>query len=124
MLGIAGPAVRASGPRARPVAGTPLQVASNVDVILDCHDRAALDPAPGSYSLRVSRTDAWNRTVIGLVPLADGPTGWPPYVSTRCVNEQTSGALDLRAVSVRPGPAPATVSIDLDVVNSSRSTSR
>ncbi len=117
VLEIAGPAVRASSSRPRSVDGTEIPVAGNVDVILDCTDPAALDPADGSYSLRVSRTDAWGRTLVASVPLDDGATGWPTYVSGRCANEQTAGALELRGVTVRPGPRAASVSLGLDVVN-------
>ena len=70
VIGIEGPAVRASTARDHRLDGS-VPVASNIDVIVDCVDND-IDPEPGSYALLVS-TRCWNRTVVGRLPLVGSP---------------------------------------------------
>jgi hypothetical protein len=117
VVGLDGPAVRASSSNPHAAAGGDTPVAADVDAILDCTDPAALDPAPGSYTLRVARTDAWGRTLAGDVPVPDGPGGWPAYISTVCAGAHTVDGLALREVGVRDTGRTGVVALDLDVVN-------
>ena len=116
VLGLSGPAVRASTAREQ-VAGAAAPAASDVDVILDCFDPAALSPAPGSYRLRVARTDSVGRTVEAALPLPDTSVSWPNYVASACTQSQTWDAVTVRSLTVRPA-ASTTVELALQVVNS------
>jgi hypothetical protein len=117
LLGLVGPVIRASTTSPHAAAGGDVPVAADVDVVLDCSDTSALDPAPGSYALRVARTDAWGRTLVGTVPVPDGPAGWPVYVASMCAATHTGAGIELRGVEVRDSGKVGVVRLDLDVVN-------
>lgn len=117
VLGIEGPAVRASTAHDHELDGS-VPVAADVDAMVDCWDVASLDPEPGSYALRVARTDAWNRTVVGLVPVADPAQGWPASVASMCAGQQARSGIEIRDVTVRASAAGgAATTLELDVVN-------
>jgi hypothetical protein len=117
VLGLVGPVVRASSANPHAADGGDVPVAADVDVVIDCLDPDALDPAPGSYRLRVARTDVRGRTLVATVPVPDGQTGWPVYVSSTCAGQQTVDGLELRRVDVRDTGRIGVVRLDLDVLN-------
>ena len=103
VTGLVGPGVRASG--ASPQAGSQRESAAelaraDVDVVLDCFDDDSLRSTPGSYSLMVTRTDEWGRTLIRSVPLRDDSVSWPAYVAATCLQTRAGTALTATSMQV------------------------
>jgi hypothetical protein len=87
---------------------------ANVAALLDCVDERALSQQGEGFALLVERTDQFERTWIGQVPLPE-TAGWPAHVIDRCARERAETDIQLSAVATATADHAFTLRLDLTI---------
>lgn len=115
--GITGPGLRASTAVASQLPVGDDSPDTDVNGVLDCTDPDALTATRDDYTLRVSRTDRWGRTVSEARPLPDGGSDWAREVRTVCWSAAPGEMLALDDVVVRTDPRRGDVNVQLTITS-------
>ncbi len=117
ILGLVGPGVRASTV-SQPSRSVGAEAAGvDVNAVVDCHDSATVTSDPGDFWLRVSRTDAYGRQVVGLLPTPDSQAGWAATVASTCLQQRATTDLVTTGLTATAVATSRTVRLELMLRN-------
>lgn len=87
----------------------------DVSAVIDCDDPLVLEARDDQYSLWVSRTDRWDRTVVEPRPVPSSVGGWAQTVRVVCWPDAVTQRLSVDDVAVRTDPARGSVTLLLTI---------
>jgi len=98
LMGVVGPGVRSS----HGSVGSGATV--HVSAVINCDDAAVLTSDNDQYSLVLSKTDQWHRSIRATAPLPRGAPDWASQVRRGCLDRRAEDEVSLESLSVTQVP--------------------
>ncbi|MFC6236991.1 hypothetical protein [Longivirga aurantiaca] len=114
IVGVDGPAVRASTATERPVAAR-IPPTFAVRAIVDCTDPSALSATREDFHLLVHRIDRYGRDLTRRVDIPADGADWSAHLRRTCLQTQVEDGLTMSAMRVEPGTQVRTATLHATV---------